>query len=267
MTRRTSAATLFSAVAALFALPLYQLTAQTIDLSRLTIGVSVGCIGGTDYWDVAAQNILSTFELDRPDVFSLHRESSPGATFSIHATSYRTAHVGFTGEFVYLGLGAADHCTLVQDDGDALLAAACQAITGRATRRGAMALQGGIVVRPFSTTSIQPYVQGLVGFAFVPFSTIALTADYADQSLSVYRDYQWNESRLTGTLAAGIATSASQGYQVRFEFRETWVALPEVTGSNATQNFEPPNRSVLKVFPSILVGVDVVLKRERGRRY
>ena len=64
-----------------------------------------------------------------------------------------------------------------------------------------------------------------------------------------------------------VTASPSSGYQIHVEVRETWLALGVINGPTIGQGFVPNHSSVLKGYPSILVGFDVVLARQRGRRY
>jgi hypothetical protein len=119
---------------------------------------------------------------------------------------------------------------------------------------------------------VQPYLAALAGFASTPSSTIETIATYVardgrEASMAVYHDFHWSGQRPTWTLGGGVVTAPSQGLQVRLEVRETWLRQSAVTASNPVPNLEPPSRSVLKGFPSILLGVEFVFRRERGRRY
>ncbi|MGH7592562.1 MAG: hypothetical protein ACRELE_01715 [Gemmatimonadales bacterium] len=244
--------------------------AQTNDEARLTMGGSAGWIGSTQLWDIPTQPILSIF--DGPDIFHLHRELRSDITISGHGTYFRGPHLGFTGEFTYLGLGTTDACSVVQDGGDVELLAACKALNGEQRPASVTNVQAGVVIRPLTRTFIQPYAAAMGGVAFTPSSTVSMTAVYgaiADTLLTliVYPDDHAREIRPSWTLAAGFATAPSAGYQLRFEIRETWMPQTVITGATSGQGFVPPTRSVIKAFPSILVGFDVVLQKRRGRRY
>ena len=164
-----------------------------------------------------------------------------------------------------------DGCALIEDDGDASLAQTCATLNSQSDASSAYALQVGGVARLSPGATLQPYLQGLVGIASTPSSSVATSASDVDLNgagtLTIYTDSHWTGERPTWTLAAGIATAPSQGLQVRFEIRDTWLSQSIVTGANATQNIEPPTRSVIKGFPSILLGFDLVLRTQRGRRY
>ena len=237
----------------------------------MAIGISIGYNGGTDLWDVARQPIFSAYGEAEPDTFHLHREIQARVTLNAHGTYFVSPYFGLTGEVTYLGLAMHDSCTLLNDDGDASLAQTCATLNNRAGTSSAFALQVGGVARLAPSGAIQPYVQALGGLASTPTSTVALSAVDIDLNgpgtLTIYRDFHWSSVRPTWTLAAGVATAPSQGLQVRLEIRDTWLAQSLVTGANPTQNIEPPMRSVIKGFPSFLIGFDLVLRKQRGRRY
>ena len=45
------------------------------------------------------------------------------------------------------------------------------------------------------------------------------------------------------------------------------ITLPVITGPTSQQGFDPPSKTVLKGFPSIVVGFDIVLEHRPGHRY
>ena len=250
--------------------PFAALTAQTNDEARLTLGISAGYVGAISIWDVAAQPVVSVF--GTTDIFHLHRELHSDISISGHATYYRGPHLGFTGEFTYLGLGTSDGCTVVQDGGDIELQAVCDALKGATGSASTTLIQGGMVYRPLSRSFLQPYFKGVVGLAFTPSSSIQMRSTYGsigDTSLilTIYKDDGWKEIRPTWTAAFGVSTAPNSGYQLHVEVRESWLPLGRVTGATSGQGFVPPHETVIKGVTSVLVGFDIVLEKRRGRRY
>jgi hypothetical protein len=246
------------------------LRAQTTDESRLILGIAAGYIGSQPLWDVPNQPIASTF--DPPDIFHLHRETHSDISISGQFTYFKGPHLGFTGEFTYVGLGNSDSCTLVQNNGDLDLIAACGALNGATGSASTTLVQGGLIYRPLSRSFLQPYIKGLVGMAFTPTSLIETVSTYgaiADTALvlTIYQDDHQHELRPTWTAVFGISTAPSSGYQIHVEVRDSWLPLTVVTGPTSGQGFTPPNKTTIFGFPSILVGFDIVLARQRGRRY
>jgi hypothetical protein len=284
------------AVAALLCLSASALHAQGTEWARLTIGVAIGLRTTASLWDIPNQPVLSaSTSLGGPiypsDLFHLNRQVRGGITFAASATQFTSPHVGLTIEFVYLGLRFHDTCILAHDGGDPDLASACRYV-GSDQKFGAginsadgyhdatninqsgstTVVQGGLVVRPFKPAALQPFFKVLVGFAATPMSTIAMASTYgaiADTSLNliIYQDYGWKTVRPVGTLGVGFATAPASGLQFHAELRETFLTQSIVNGPTATQNIQPPSRSPFKGYPSVLIGLDLVLKRVRAKRY
>jgi len=246
------------------------LPAQTNDEARLTLGLAAGYIGSHVLWDVPNQPILSSF--DPPSIFHLRRSTHSDITIGAHATYFGGPHLGLTGEFTYMGLGNQDGCSLVQDGGDPLVASVCEQLNGRTASASIVTVNGGFVYRPFSRSSVQPYVKGVAGVAFTPSSTIALQSVVGfvgDTAVvvNIYDDQSWKPIRPSWTLGFGLSTAPSSGYQIHVEARETWLGLGEVTDPTTQQGFIPPSRTAYKAYFSLLIGFDVVLAKRRGRRY
>ena len=245
---------------------------RTNDESRLTVGIAAGWIGGIDLWQVDNEPIFTTVP-DLHDTYALRRVLRSDVTLSGQMTYYRGEHLGYSAEFTYVGLGTDDACTLVQASGDAENAVACSALNGRERTASASSLNAGFTFRPWGRLSIQPYVKALAGLTIMPRSTIETTSDYnspidgSPTALHIFLDDTWKSFRPSGVLAIGFATAQSSGYQLRVEFRETWVGLRTVTGPSISEETVPPTKGVIRAFPSIMVGFDIVLEKSRGRRY
>jgi hypothetical protein len=240
----------------------------TRDQSRLIVGVSAGWIGGVDLWSVPNQPIVSGPQ--QQDIFSLDRRVRSNLTFIGQGTFFPSDHIGISGEVSYLGLGTTDQCLFVPSANDPFNQAACSIINGDDRSASAVSLTGGVVLRPLSRAEIQPYARLMVGVALMPRSTIPVTAVLGireDQVLQVYLEDGDKDARPTGVAAFGFSTAPRSGYQLRLEGRLTAVQLLTVTGPTATQNRVPPTSNVTKLLPSIVVGMDIVLEKRRGRRY
>lgn len=261
----------FAMTAAFLAASMAPLHGQTNDQARLTLGIGGGYIGSTSLWDVPRQPVYLPSSPD-PDLFHLRRELKSDITISGHATYYGSPHLGVTGEFTYLGLGSSDACEVVQDNGNLELASVCSALKGTLGSASTAVVQAGLVYRPMSRSAFQPYAKLMGGLAFTPSSTIAMRSVYGaiadtDLIVTIYKDDHWKSIRTSWTAALGISTAPSQGYQLRVEARETWLPLGVVTGPTSGQGFVPPSKTVIKGVPSIIVAFDIVLAKQRGRRY
>ena len=243
----------------------------TTDQSRLVVGVMGGWIGGKDLWSVASQPVFAIG--NQFDEFAIDRRLRSNVTFSGQATFFPSDNLGWTAEVTYLGLGTADRCEMVTSSGDFINEAACAAIDGMERSASAVALMGGVVLRPWSRGLIQPYFRAVVGMALVPRSTTAVTAtfgQFGESALPLYEEDGSRAAKPTGALSLGFATEPGSGYQFRVEGRLSATQLRVVTGPTATNagaSLVPPSKSEWVVMPSIMVGIDIVLEKRRGRRY
>jgi hypothetical protein len=243
-------------------------SSQTHDEARLTVGVAVGYIHGTSLWSVDRQPIINS---DRnQDLLNIQRTLTSNLTLSAQATFYRSSHLGYTAEFTYIGLGTEDACELAGSPGGDIGGPACLALKGDTRPASAVSVMGGAVWRPISHTAAQPYVKGMLGAALVPHSTLLLAANWGallENRMEIYTGTSSHMIRPAATIGAGIATAPSAGYQLSIEVRETWAMMPVVTGPTQYQLLVPPSANRIKSFPSFLVGLSIVLERQRGRRY
>ena len=59
----------------------------------------------------------------------------------------------------------------------------------------------------------------------------------------------------------------SRGYHLRWEVRDNIVGVEEVTGAVTTVGTVPPHETNFEHVWSVLIGLDVILERQKGRRY
>jgi hypothetical protein len=86
--------------------------------------------------------------------------------------------------------------------------------------------------------------------------------------LTIYDDDN-HGTRLRPAFLLGVGTTiaTSPAYQLRWEIRDNIVGVQKVTGPVGLVGSVPPSNTVYKHLFSVLVGLDVVLERVRGRRY
>ncbi len=242
-------------------------SAQSHDEARVTVGVAGGYIGGTSLWSVKGQPIIG-FSNDT-SLLNLNRRLGSNLTLSAQGAYYPSANLGFTAEFTYIGLGSEDGCAL-SSGGGFPAEDACTALNGTNRPASAVSLMGGIVWRPFSRAAYQPYFRGLIGAAVVPRSTLQMSSTFGLEEENRLEIYSENNSRMirpSGAVGFGLATAPSGGYQLTVEGRATGAVIPVVTGTTPNQGLVPPSAERFKVFPSFMVGLNIVLERRRGRRY
>jgi hypothetical protein len=269
-------------MATLLLYPTASLAAQsTHDAPRTLIGVSIGLLGGGNVWDIANQVItpisvpVDTTHPFTPDIDHLKRDMlSHMPTVSVHVTHFVNTHVGYTGEFNYLGFKTSDACTVTQRGTDPLLGRVCDSIPASSQgARTTTVFQGGLILRPLSSSVLQPYFEGMAGIASTPSSTGTLTSTYGHDPdgdaliVNIYQDPKWGSVQPTWTLAAGLATMAASGLQVHVEVRDSWIAQSIVTGATMGQGAVTPVQMTFKGWLSVMFGFDIVLAKSRGKRY
>jgi hypothetical protein len=266
---------------ALLVLPAGALGAQTHDAPRTLIGISVGILSDGNLWDIPNQTIstLSTSPDPNhpytPDIDHIRRDmDAHRPTLSLHVTHFVNDHIGYTGEFNYLGFKTTDACTIVQRGTDPILNRVCDSIPASSQGdRTTTVFQAGLIVRPVASSVLLPYFEGMVGVASTPTSSATLTSTYGHDvsgdalNVNIYQDSRWGTVQPTWTLAAGLATMAASGLLVHVEARDSWIAQSIVTGGTTGQAVPTPVQTTFKGWLSVMVGFDIVLAKSRGKRY
>ncbi|MGH7581620.1 MAG: hypothetical protein ACREL5_00170 [Gemmatimonadales bacterium] len=254
-----------------------QIAAQTEDAARLSMGISIGRLSGSALWSVTRQPIVSASPTIAPDTIALRRNLGPNLTVSGHLTYFPKAHLGWTLEFTHLGLGPHDRCEMIRDNGDPALVAACDSLASTNVSAAASVVHGGAIYRPIVNSVLQPFVVGTVGLAFTPSSTVFMASQYGEAPgrivgtaplrITIYNDNGWREMRPSWSAGAGFVSAPRWGYSIRFEARETWLSVSQVTGATSGQGYAPPIRSGVRGFFSAMIGFDIAFRRVHGRRY
>lgn len=257
---------LAAATAALLAAHATPAAAQrTGDRARLVFTVSGAYIQGRGLWSVPSQPVQDAPFIDN---FALSRsiKRTFGAGFS--GIYFPGENVGLTGDFVLLGLGYDDSCRLLGPAQSARNAQVCEDIDGQEKSAAAVTVSAGGVFRFFSREFISPFARVNAGLLFSNQSSV-LTQGVTNSGvlLTIFEDEK--RTRVSPAVALGVGATMPIGrsYHLRWEVRDNIVGIEEVTGSTDAPRFEPPHERVYKHLFSVLVGIDVVLERSRGRRY
>jgi hypothetical protein len=262
--------TRFLAAAALLALAAGPLEAQrTGDRARLIFTVSGAYLDGKGLWSVPSQPIQdivgsSTFE----DNLALSRLIMPtfGAGFS--GTYFPGEHVGISADAFLIGLGYEDNCSILGPVQSAQNRAVCESIDERERRAAAVTLAVGGVFRAFSREAISPFARVNAGLLFSNQSSIRMQGfNDAGALLTVYEHD--SDTRVAPAFSIGVGATAVLGraYQLRWEIRDNIVGVERVDAATPGPRVEPPHSQTFKHLFSVLIGIDVVLERSRGRRY
>jgi hypothetical protein len=239
---------------------------RTGDQSRLIFTVSAAYISGTGLWTIPNQPIQNLLPAD---TLFLSRSVSNNIGAGFSATYFRGAHLGLTGAAFLLGLGYEDHCHLAAPLQDAQSTRICEDIDAQDKSAAAVALSVGAIVRVASREFISPFARVSAGLLFNNQSSIFMAGfDPADGALHVIYDDD-KTSRVGPDFEIGVGTTValSKGYHLRWEVRDNFVGIARVTQPTSLVGTIPPHETSYKQLWSIHVGVDVILERQRGRRY
>lgn len=253
------------AVAALLAAPVPAAAQRTGDQARIIFTVSGAYIQGRGLWSVASQPVQ---EPPFVDDFAISRSIKPtfGAGFS--GAYFAGEHIGLTADFFLLGLGYDDSCRILGTPQSARNVEVCDDIDEQEKSAAAVTVSAGANFRFFSREFISPFARANVGLLFSNQSSV-LTQGVTNSGvlLTVFEDDK--RTRVSPALALGIGATMpiSRSYHLRWEVRDNIVGIEAVTGPTTQPRFEPPHERRYKHMFSVLIGIDVVLERSRGRRY
>jgi hypothetical protein len=254
------------AAAALLAFPPTAAVAQkTGDQARVISTVSGAYIWGKGLWTVNDQPVQ-----DPPlvDTFVLNRSIEPtfGAGFS--GAYYPGENIGFTGDLMLLGLGYDDSCRIEGTPRSQQNVEVCDDIDEQDKSAAAVTLSAGANFRVFSREAISPFFRANVGVLFSNQSSV-LTQGVTNSGLlvTIYEDEKRTRVSPGLSLGAGVTMAISRGYHLRWEVRDNIVGIEAVTGPVSARGQVPPHERMYKHMFSVLIGVDVILERSRGRRY
>jgi opacity protein-like surface antigen len=253
-------------LAALLVLPATAAVAQkTGDEARIIFTVSGAYIAGKGLWAVNDQPVQ-----DPPfaDTFMISRNIAPTFGVGFSGAYFPGATIGLTGDLLLLGLGYDDSCRIAGTPQSPQNVEVCEDIEERDKSAAAVTLSAGANFRFFSREAISPFLRANVGLLFSNQSSV-LTQGVTNSGLlfTIYEDEK--RSRVTPGLSfgAGATMAISRGYHLRWEVRDNIVGIETVTGPTAAAGQVPPHERVYKHMFSVLIGVDVILERSRGRRY
>ncbi|HEX2220075.1 MAG TPA: hypothetical protein VHG35_14835 [Gemmatimonadales bacterium] len=253
------------AAALLTATPAPAEAQATRDRARLVFTISGASIQGRGLWSVASQPVQDAPAVDN---FTLSRsiQTTLGAGFS--GTYYGGDNLGLGVDFVLLGLGYDDACRLAGPLQSSRSAQVCDDIDQQEKSAAAVTVSAGATYRFYSRELISPFIRVNAGLLFSNQSSI-LTQGFDDEGalLVVYEDEK--RGRVTPSFAVGIGATTPLGraYHLRWEVRDNIVGIESVTGASPGPRVVPPHDRRYKHLFSILIGIDVLLERDRGRRY
>lgn len=247
------------------------LMAQRIaDQARLTIGVGlVHTSGGGTVWAVPAQPI--SVNGGAIDTLAIGRNLSSGFGFVFTATYAPGRYIGFATDVLVMGLGSGDRCRIVQTAGDMFTSDLCGSLENTEYSSSTTIMAAGVILRPGFRGPIQPYARLMGGFgvvqqSFIQTAGVVRTPNGLADAV-IYRDDSGTLLSPYYAVVIGATAAAGAGWQLRWELRDGYLALPGITGATRRQGLTPKTTMRGHHLFSLSVGVDIVLQRKRGQRY
>jgi hypothetical protein len=252
--------------------------AQTGSENNLVFTIFGGVVTGHQLWTVEKQPI-SVLGTTKYDTLRLSRAITSSVALGATATYFLSGHVGLHAEISYMGLPLDSDCSPVFMNPDTGVGGTvdqrrngqvCDDIRSQAAAGSVITIFTGVTLRAASRRSFSPYVRGNIGIVSLTQSTIDMAGVFTDASGTFERQViadpkPRRTSPLVG-LAAGFSTPLGPGYQFRFELRDQLIQLERLTGPGSAAG---PSPTATKFYhhASLVLGLDVVLERKRGRRY
>jgi opacity protein-like surface antigen len=248
----------------LAALPLSVSAQRSGDRARLVFTVSGAYIAGRGLWTVPNQQ-LEVDGVENTLVLGRNIQNTFGA--AVGATYHPGETFGLNAEAFLIGLGYDDACRVTSGGGDRI-AQVCDNIDEQEKSAAAVAVSVGGVVRVASREFISPFARASVGLLLMNQSSVLMQGQSNSGALlTIYEDDTRTRIRPSLTLGVGATMVMSRGYHLRWEVRDNIVGVERVTGPVALVTQIPPHETTYKHLFSVLIGIDVILERQRGRRY
>jgi hypothetical protein len=240
---------------------------KTGDQANLVFTVSGAYIQGKRLWSVQSQPIQDNVFTD---LYDLNRDIKSTLGASLSATYYPGRTLGLTAEAFLVGMGYDDGCRLAAPGQSLRNIEVCNDIDRQEKSAAAVAVSTGGIFRLAPREFISPFARASVGLLFTNQSSIlteGVSPSNAGALLVVYDDDHRTRMRPAFALGVGTTFAINRGYYLRWEVRDNIEGVVRVTGPTGAPRFIPPHETVYKHFFSVQIGLDVVLERDRGRRY
>jgi hypothetical protein len=252
-------------------------SAQTASDARLIFSIFGGIAAHGDLWDIPKQQYLTLFPQPLYDTLNLRRRLATGPVLGLNATFYSSSHWGLSGEVAYVGLRKDTDCSFVYlvPDAQQRNEQVCNDIAATVTSASNVGVSFGGAFRFVTHSLVTPYVRLMGGLSIRSSSLVQVTGRLAlslpDGSVALRERVVISDEKdvslyplLAG--AAGIMFTLSPGYQIRAEVRDQLMILQRPTGP-ANDLAVAEIESFIGHSPALVFGFDIVLERQRGRRY
>jgi hypothetical protein len=230
--------------------------------------ISAAYTAGTNLWRVPDQPV-------RGGTFDVARSIEGRLGAGMAATYYKGEHLGVTADVFIFELAYADACHVrgfPRPDSVAVLG--CVNLDESEHSALAAVISVGGIFRVASRELVSPFARVGAGILISNQSSL-LTSGLArlpgssgpPSLVQIYNDNRKSRVGAALGLGVGFTTPISSGFQFRWELRDNIVGIQRVDGASPEGDFDPPHGIAFKHLFSVIAGVDLVLERQRGRRY
>lgn len=236
---------------------------RTGDRARLVFTISGAYLDGVGLWAVPRQMVDQ-------DVVAVNRSVKSSFGAGLAGNYFAGESVGLTAEAFFMDLAYDDGCRLVQASGSPRVPEVCSDIDRQERGATGVALSVGGVFRVASREFVSPFARVQAGFLLTNQSTVVMRGQsptFDNAFLTIYEDDAQTRVRPTFSLGVGTTVALSRGYHLRWEVRDQIMGMVAVAGPVQVFSQIPPRETVYKHRFSVLIGLDVILERQRGRRY
>jgi len=251
--------------------------AQSNPQPTIVLTIGGGVVTGHGLWTIERQPLCilggggactGTY-----DTLRIARSISPSLTLGASGTYFPWPNLGFHAEISYIGLPIDDTCTPVRlfpDPPNERGQQMCDNLTAAKGTGGAISMFVGATLRAASRKAISPYARFNVGIVNMTTSTTEVVGTYVEAGgileRQIIEDINGSGASFMLGAAAGLTTPIGTGYQFRLEVRDIVNSITRVTGP-ANDLAIAPTDSKYYHHLGLVMGLDIVLERKRGRRY
>lgn len=246
------------------------LAQATGDEPRLIFTAMLGWASGRDLWAVPNQPVAS--QVSGTDTFNLRRDLSETWAASMSGTYFKGPNLGLGIDLLLVNLRYTDTCRLAFATGSQPNADACESIDGTTLSALSSQLTGTVIYRIASRSPASPYVRANAGIMVANLNTTKLSGFYVNMTpevveVPIYTNSGQTKLSVVGALGAGVTFAVARAYHVRVEARGSSYVVNSVTGPNSLAGIEARTESKRITQLTLMIGVDLLLERSRGRRY
>lgn len=245
------------------------LAQATGDEPRLVFTAMVGWASGRDLWTVPRQAVR---DVSVTDTFNLRRDLAETWSVNMSGTYYKGPNLGVGVDLLLVNLRYNDTCRLAFATGSQPNADACESIDGTTLSALSSQLTGTVIYRIASRSPASPYVRANAGMMIANLNTTKLSGFYVNLAretveVPIYTNTGQTKISAVGALGAGVTFAIARAYHVRVEARGSSYVVNAVTGPNPFNGSDARTESKRITQLTLMIGVDLLLERSRGRRY